>query len=61
MYALDGPHYLVTEQLTHRFIHSFCGNVVCGGGNNPEMLILAGVLQWDRPTRSDTNLTMTNH
>ena len=26
-YALDGPHYLVTRQLIHRFIHNFCGNV----------------------------------
>ena len=34
MHALESLHYRVTEQLTHRFVHSFCGNVACGGGNN---------------------------
>ena len=35
-YALDGEHYRLTEQLTHRFVHSFCGNVARGEGNNPD-------------------------
>ena len=34
MHALESLHYRVTEQLTHRFVHSFCGNVACGGGIN---------------------------
>jgi hypothetical protein len=37
MYALESLHYRVTEQLTHRFVHSFCGNVACGGENNTNL------------------------
>lgn len=40
MYALESLHYRVTEQLTHRFVHSFCGNVACGGGNNTNLPII---------------------
>ena len=34
MPALESLHYRVAEQLTHRFVHSFCGNVASDGGNN---------------------------
>jgi hypothetical protein len=37
MYALESLHYRVTEQLTHRFVHSFCGNVACGRENNTNL------------------------
>lgn len=29
--------YRVTEQLTHRFVHSFCGKVACGRENNTNL------------------------
>src|SRR4030095_5859203 len=40
MYALESLHYRLTEQLTHRLVHSFCGNVACGGGNNTNLPII---------------------
>ena len=42
MYALYDSHYRVTEQLTNRSVHSFCGDIASGPGKESEGLVPFG-------------------